>query len=309
MRETAGARLSRLLALVPWLEQHDGVSISEAAEHFGVTAEELERDLWLTVCCGLPGHGPDQLIDIQFWDDDGSIHVIDTQTLDRPLRLNSAEAMSLLVGLRLLAQVPGDHDRAALASATAKLEAAADVAQGTAVVVEGPDDVHASLLAAAIDAGRAVRIVYSGASRDELTERVVEPVQILRHDGRAYLAAWCRSAEAQRTFRVDRMRSVELLDDRVGNHEAAPEVAPTRGESVRLLITPRSRWLLEAFDTTERVDRGDGIQEATMVVAEPEWLIRIVLGQGGGVEVLEPPALRDRVAQAAEAALARLAAP
>jgi predicted DNA-binding transcriptional regulator YafY len=309
MRETAGARLSRLLALVPWLEQHDGVSISEAAEHFGVTAEELERDLWLTVCCGLPGHGPDQLIDIQFWDDDGSIHVIDTQTLDRPLRLNSAEAMSLLVGLRLLAQVPGDHDRAALASATAKLEAAADVAQGTAVVVEGPDDVHASLLASAIDAGRAVRIMYSGASRDELTERVVEPMQLLRHDGRAYLAAWCRSAEAQRTFRVDRIRSVEVLDHQVGSHEAAPEVAPSRGESVRLLITPRSRWLLEAFDTTERVDRGDGNQEATMVVAEPEWLIRIVLGQGGGVQVLEPPALRDRVAQAAETALTRLAAP
>jgi proteasome accessory factor C len=309
MRETAGARLSRLLALVPWLEQHDGVSISEAAEHFGVTAEELERDLWLTVCCGLPGHGPDQLIDIQFWDDDGSIHVIDTQTLDRPLRLNSAEAMSLLVGLRLLAQVPGDHDRAALASATAKLEAAADVAQGTAVVVEGPDDVHASLLASAIDAGRAVRIMYSGASRDELTERVVEPMQLLRHDGRAYLAAWCRSAEAQRTFRVDRIRSVEVLDDQVGSHEAAPEVAPSRGEPVRLLITPRSRWLLEAFDTTERVDRGDGNQEATMVVAEPEWLIRIVLGQGGGVQVLEPPALRDRVAQAAETALTRLAAP
>jgi len=308
MRESAGARLSRLLALVPWLEQHDGVSISEAAGHFGVTPEELERDLWLTVCCGLPGHGPDQLIDIQFWDDDGRIHVIDAQTLDRPLRLSSAEAMSLLVGLRLLAQVPGDHDRAALASATAKLEAAADVAQGTAVVVEGPDEARAAQLATAIDSGCAVRIVYSGASRDELTDRVVEPAQILRHGGRTYLAAWCRSAGAQRTFRVDRIRSVEVLAVRSAARSSVPEVSPSRGESVRLRITPRSRWLLEAFDTTERVDRGGGTEEATIVVAEPDWLVRIVLGQGGGVEILQPRSLRAQVAKAAKTALERLTA-
>ena len=92
MRETASARLSRLLSLVPWLRQHDGVSVAEAAAHFGVTPEELTQDLWLTVCCGLPGHGPDQLIDIQFWDEDATIHVIDPQTLERPLRFSPGEA-------------------------------------------------------------------------------------------------------------------------------------------------------------------------------------------------------------------------
>ena len=309
MRETAAARLSRLLALVPWLEQHPGVSISEAAAHFGVQAEELEQDLWLTICCGLPGHGPDQLIDIQFWDEDGSIHVIDAQTLDRPLRLSPAEAMSLLVGLRLLAQVPGDHDRAALASATAKLEAAADVAQGAAYVLEDSLETTLAALTRAISERRPVRLVYAGASRDEVTERVVEPTEIVRHAGRPYLAAWCREAGAQRTFRLDRMRSVDVLDETVpalsGPTADHVSVTPAEGVEVRVRVWPRSRWLLEAFDAAEVTPEGD-LREASLVVADPAWLVRLVMAQAGGVEVLAPAEVRAQVRQAALAALERL---
>ena len=309
MRETAAARLSRLLALVPWLEQHPGVSISEAAAHFGVQAEELEQDLWLTICCGLPGHGPDQLIDIQFWDEDGTIHVIDAQTLDRPLRLTPAEAMSLLVGLRLLAQIPGAHDRAALASATAKLEAAADVAQGAAYVLDDSPEATLAALTRAISERRTVRLVYAGASRDEVTERVVEPGEIVRHGGRSYLAAWCREAGAQRTFRLDRMRSVKVLDETVPapSDPAADRVSvtPAQGVEVRVRVWPRSRWLLEAFEATDVANDGE-IREATLVVADPGWLVRLVMGQAGGVEILDPPEVRSRLRDAARAALERL---
>lgn len=310
VRETAAARLSRLLALVPWLEQHPGVSIADAATHFGVQAEDLEQDLWLTICCGLPGHGPDQLIDIQFWDEDGSIHVIDVQTLDRPLRLSPAEAMSLLVGLRLLAQVPGDHDRAALASATAKLEAAADVAQGAAYVLEDPLEETITHLARAISEARPVRLVYAGASRDEVTERVVEPSEIVRHGGRSYLAAWCREAGAQRTFRLDRMRSVEVLEETLAPRTPTPSdglsIAPVDGVNVRVRVWPRSRWLLEAFETADVVAEGD-VWETTLVVADPGWLVRLVLAQAGGLEVVAPADVRAQVREAATSALERLA--
>ncbi|MFM1964321.1 MAG: hypothetical protein RL134_46 [Actinomycetota bacterium] len=311
MRETAAARLSRLLALVPWLEQHPGISIAEAAAHFGVSPEELEQDLWLTICCGLPGHGPDQLIDIQFWDDEGAIHVIDAQTLERPLRLSFGEAMSLLVGLRLLAQVPGGHDRAALASATAKLEAAADVAQGAAVVLDDPRETTSVALVHAIQDRHPVRLVYAGASRDVVTERVVEPSEIVRYAGRSYLSALCRSAGAQRTFRLDRILEVEVLDEALADPDPsgvdAGAVAPTEGVAVRLRVESRSRWILETFDATAIDIIEGGAAEATLVVADPSWLVRIVLGQAGGVEVLAPPEVRAHARNAALAALERLA--
>lgn len=309
MRETAAARLSRLLALVPWLEQHPGVSIPEAAAHFGVSPAELEQDLWLTICCGLPGHGPDQLIDIQFWDDEGSIHVLDPQTLDRPLRLSAAEAMSLLVGLRILAQIPGDHDRAALASATAKLESATDVAPVDAVVLDDPDEMTTAALSRAIEGRHPVRLVYAGVSRDEVTERIVEPSEIIRYSGRSYLAGRCRSADAQRTFRLDRIRAVEVLDESLGG-TASPggsgPVVPTEGVSVRLRVHPRSRWVLETFEVSGVIPGDAGAQDATIVVADPSWLVRIVLGQAGGLEVLAPEQVRDQVREAAETALQRL---
>jgi len=317
MRETAAARLSRLLALIPWLEQHDGISITEAAEHFGVTPQEIERDLWLTICCGLPGHGPDQLIDIQFWDDDGRIHVIDPQTLDRPLRLSAGESTALLVGLRLLGQVPGDHDRSALASATAKLEAAVDAAQGAAVVVDVADERIAAQLVDAIESGRAVEITYAGASRDEVTTRVVDPASLVMHAGRRYLVAWCHSADAQRTFRLDRILALEVLDrpisERIADTSPDGPIAPVAGVDVRLRVAARSRWFLEAFDAMEWTGPGPdadgpGWVEASVVVADPDWLARLVVAQGGGVEVLEPPEARARVRAVAEEALERLTA-
>jgi proteasome accessory factor C len=107
MSETSTERLARLLALVPWLRANDGITIEQAAEHFGVSADQLTTDLWQLIVCGIPGYGPDQLVDIQFWDDD-RIHVIDAIALDRPLRLTGEEVAALHVALRVLAQVPGN---------------------------------------------------------------------------------------------------------------------------------------------------------------------------------------------------------
>src|SRR4051794_28480805 len=57
-------RLPRLLALVPYLQAHQGILIADAAADFAVTEQQLRRDLQLLWMCGLPGHGPGDLIDL-----------------------------------------------------------------------------------------------------------------------------------------------------------------------------------------------------------------------------------------------------
>jgi len=47
-------RLPRLLSLVPYLQAHPGVAIGTAATDFGVSEEQLRRDLQLLWMCGLP---------------------------------------------------------------------------------------------------------------------------------------------------------------------------------------------------------------------------------------------------------------
>ena len=166
MSQDATSRLGRLLALVPWLSAHPGVSIAEAAEHFGITTAQLQDDLWLLVLSGLPGHGPGDLIDIQFWDTgdpasndadtddvaavlaDSHIFVVDPQTLTHAVRLTPQESVGLLLGLRQLATVPGDHDPGVLHDTIAALEQlmAADGLGEAHVVVES--DTSPDILAA-----------------------------------------------------------------------------------------------------------------------------------------------------------------
>ena len=77
------SRLPRLLALVPYLQARPGIRVDEAAADFGVTEAQLRRDLQLLWMCGLPGHGPGDLIDLSFIQE-GSQHP--TPSLDQDIR-------------------------------------------------------------------------------------------------------------------------------------------------------------------------------------------------------------------------------
>ena len=308
MSAPASERLSRLLALVPWLIAHDGVTIDECARHFGVTPEQLERDLWLIVVCGVPGYGPDQLVDIDFWDD-GVIHVLDPQTLSRPMRLTQDEALTLLIALRMLAQLPGIDDRQAILSAAAKLERlGSERGEFVAVAVDVPAEVTVAVDRALAD-HRALSIRYAAATRDEITDRIVDPVRVIAVDGVGYLEAYCHSAEATRTFRLDRIVSAQLADpgestDGGADVVPAPEV---RGEAALLSLAPSARWVLDVHTGVEVVREPPEPGGPTVVrlpMHSIDWAARLVLSLRGAARVLEPPALAEAVADAARAALA-----
>ena len=318
---SSAARLSRLLALVPWLVVNDGITITEAAAHFGVSPEQLEKDLWLLIVCGLPGHGPDQLIDIQFWEE-ARIHVLDAQTMSAPLRLSGDEIVALLVGLRLLAQIPGDHDRVALLRATHRLQdAVGDPGDRSNVVVDiAGDSSVVDVLNEAIIGGRHVHIVYGSATRDEVTERDIEPLRITSDDGRTYVEAMCRRAGAVRTFRLDRILKATLPDPRSDGGIAdeptdatsdevprdagfAMTAAATPFSSARIKVDGDARWVLDVLALEDIEEGTDGSLSATVLVHDPEWLVRTMLSLGGIAEVTTPESLRIAVANAAERAL------
>jgi proteasome accessory factor C len=314
VQDTAATRLSRLLALVPWLSAHEGITIDEAAAHFDVTPDQMQKDLWLLICTGRPGHQHGDLVDIQFWDEDGRITVVDPQTLDRPLRLSPDEAASLLVALRVLAQVPGPHDRVALAGATSKLEAAAgealSAADGVTVAVDTSRDPEvAAAVTRALAEGRRLHLTYVGAI-DERTERDVDPMRVLTLEGRTYLEAWCRRAEAVRTFRLDRIERAEVLEVAadvpkdaapidLGSGALRPEGAP-----VTLALAPEVAWIAEENPVDSVTDLGDGRLRVVMPVADERWLARLLLRMGPAVTVLDRPDVVERVRAEARAALA-----
>lgn len=139
MTPPATERVPRLLSLVPYLLNHPGIRIADAAADFGVAEQQLRRDLELLWMCGLPGYGPGDLIDLSF--DSDTVTVTFDAGMRRPLRLTTWEATALLVALRALADTlggadtPGVADAAAVRGAAAKIEEAVGQAQPAGVAV------------------------------------------------------------------------------------------------------------------------------------------------------------------------------
>ena len=193
-----------------------------------------------------------------------------------PLRLAADEATALLVAARAVATLPGlrESDRQALLRATAKLEAAAGEAAGASsrlsVTFESEGGVFADV-DRAISERRRLWLRYYSPARDELTEREVDPIRLFAV-GHTYMEAWCRLSEARRTFRLDRVAEIKLLDERVRSaaDRAARSVRSLRGAGaarppedpeVVVEVGPGGRWVAEYYphDSAEELPDG-GLQ-------------------------------------------------
>ncbi|QIS04575.1 WYL domain-containing protein [Nocardia brasiliensis] len=317
MNSRLSVRLSRLLNMIPYFIAHPGISAAEAAADLGVTSKQLMSDLNQLWMCGLPGYGPGDLIDLSFSEE--SIEVTFSAGIDRPLRLTSTEATALLVALRSIVDMPGMVDPTAAHAAIAKIESA--IAGGSAAepVPARTPPAEAPAVAtvrSALARGHALRLVYYSASRDVVSERIVDPIRIVLVDNNSYLQAWCRQAEGVRLFRFDRIEDATELDEpaRPPSHATEESAALDLFQDdpavplARLRIHPDYAWVLDQYPMNRIAVHADGSLEATMRFATMDWMARLLLGFGSGVTALGPPELVAAVRERSNAALAAYAA-
>ena len=139
-----------------------------------------------------------------------------------------------------------------------------------------------------------------------------------------------------RLFRLDRVDDVAVLDEpAAAPPDAAPadlsggvfQARPEHGSAV-LLLEPWARWVAEYYPVEQVVEipaalppdgdgartghdhgggghGGEGRARVLLRYADPAWLVRLVLGLGGGARILEPPGLAAEVARRAAEALAQ----
>lgn len=310
-----GGRLPRLLALVPWLLRHPDSHVADVAAHFGISEKQLTGDIQLLWMCGLPGYLPDDLLDFAFEDD--RVSVTDPLTLTRPLRLSAEEATALQVAARALAEVGDLAERDALERAIVKLAVAAPAAPTALdldVALDKPEGQLATLRSA-IEAKVAVHLTYFVESRDELTERDVDPVRVISWGGRWYLDAWCRVAEGFRLFRLDRIRAATVL--------AEPSSVPVRdtgGEpsdglyrpsphDVRIVLElpPASSWVTDVYQMDAVEDLPDGWVRVSLRTADTRPLARLLLSLEAPWRVIEPAGLTELVREIARDAVEQYA--
>jgi proteasome accessory factor C len=310
-------RFARLLALMTRLlaacgdatEAH--VPVAELRQELNIDRRVLEDDLTLLNLINFGGGCYALYAQVE-----GDVVAVVRETYGdrfaRPARLSPLEAKALLWALEFIGdRLPVDADDA-LGSARRKVEAAIgeenlpEVEIGRAQVANAP--VSAAVNRALRD-DRPVEIEYWNEARGTLTTRVIEPHLLVNARDAWYVVAYCRNAEDQRTFRLDRIRSATVLEERFRRRPeimAAGPYLPFGADHDRAATAQSAsvwcsaelaRWMIEEHPSWERHPDGSVLVE--IPYASEEWLVKEVLKHQGDAVLFEPVALRRRVAELA----------
>ncbi len=308
---TSAEQVARLLALIPYLQQHPGVALSKVAAEFSITPAQVRRDLEVAYFCGLPGGLPGDLIEVDMdaIEGEGVVNLTNADMLLRPLRFTPDEAVALLLALQAIRAVATPDTYAAVDGAlTALKRVAGDAAtQAVLTVAAGADSVRA-VVTAAVTERRRLRLTYDGLARDETSYPVVDPYQVEIRDGSAYLEAWAVERDAWRTYRMDRIVAAEPTGAVAEAHGAPPKRAwldPGSGAAteVTLWLAPRAAWVAEFYPCVRTEPTVDGTL-VVLLVADQTWLRWLLLRLGPDARVVDPVAAADAAVIAAREALA-----
>jgi predicted DNA-binding transcriptional regulator YafY len=158
---------------------------------------------------------------------------------------------------------------------------------------------------------RRVHVVYYARSTDRTSERDVSPQRLVHYRGNWYLDGWCHLRNDLRTFAIDGIKTVRLLDEtarevpvKVLDEYIATGYGIVKGGEVgRATLrfsAERARWVGSEVWHPEQVGSFDPSGRYTLELPyrdDRELLLEIVK-HGADVEVLAPPALRDKVRSA-----------
>ena len=245
---------------------------------------------------------------------DGSIEVDPEPYGDsfaRPARLLPVEAKALIAAIDLI----GEHiPEGSLTSVREKVVAALGedpVHEGLQFATPGADNLEiAGVVSSAIATRRMLAFEYYKENEDEFSTRMVEPYALINGREGWYLASFDPARDSVRHFRLDRIKSATVTDERF---EARPDVDPAAdvdgwprtGEvpassRAQVWISPeRARWAREERHVIAEL--ADGAVIVELGFAGVDWLVRQTLKEAGDAVVLEPAAAREAVRQAAAA--------
>lgn len=302
-KRTSEDQLKRMLQLVPFLVHNQGLHIQDVADEFGVSRKELEDDLQILICSGLPEGYPDDLLDIQ-WDDD---HVYITQDLDltKPVRFTVEEACALLTGLETLNGLPEVAEGGALESVTLKLLAAAGEEGLRAASLAGPEVAPADAAThatarQAIASRSQLRLTYLSPQRDAVSERDVDPLRLYSLDNTWYFEAYCHLVGGLRNFRLDRVQELHPngapIPAGISPAEGAPAKLFTANDddtTVTVQLTRQGRGLADDYYAERTAELPDGGLVADIRFGNTAWLPTFVAQHGGSARILAPAELAE----------------
>jgi proteasome accessory factor C len=279
-------------------EREAVIAAREIIERFSIPEEELEEHLQLLNLVNFGGGCYTVYAEL----DGDSVRVekeLYGDTFRAPPRLTPLEARAIRLALEFVgpmiaadAHTPLDRVRRKLEETFGQFE----LTQTPEPHVGSEEERLVATFTEAIRDRKLVEIEYQKEGEQTWSKRIVEPYSLERSLPNWYVHTWDRTRDAEKSFRLDRMRSATLSED---TFEPREGFEPTRlgdARTVKVLYSkPIARWALERGARPLR----DGTALAEMPVGSAEWLVGEILSYRGEAVVLEPSDLRSRIAQRA----------
>jgi len=327
-------RADRLVATLLFLQSRGRVTAAELASELEVSVKTARRDLEALAMSGIPVYpqagrnGGWQLLGGARTDLSG-LTADEARTLFMVAGPASTATPQAKAALRKLVRALPEtfRDQAERAASATVLDAAS---WGT---VEIAHPVFLDVLRRAVVAGRCVELGYSDRQR-AITTRIAHPLGVVEKGSTWYLI--CNTDKGLRTFRVNRVRSVTMLDQPVVRPDgfdlaeawrsiaaevekkrttvqAIVRVARRSVPGLRMVFGPTTRVIGEAEGEAVaptgdphrvRIDAEDQVD--VLVGAPSEWAIAQRLAPWGEyVEVIEPPGVRQQLVAIGQALIAK----
>ena len=289
---------SRLLDLVPFLLSHQGIALSDLAQHFHVSSDVILDDLNTLWMCGLPGYTPLELIDLNF--DSGFVTIRNAAPLAYVRTMSSSEIVALALGLDLLREgslkLGTDvSERIDTLSSKLREQIGANIS-----IASTRSTVHRSVLSTSIATRVSVEMTYYSSSSDQESTRKVTPYDFYNEKDVEYFRGYCHTSKGMRTFRVDRVVAVSLTD----KPEEISDSPSEQNERIRVgaMVRALDRATAEAFGLAYSDLRlGDHVN---LEAFSQEWLIRSIMAGAGSLSIEDPQEIRQLFSQSIDATLA-----
>ncbi len=281
-------QMTRLFETLYLLLERRSVTAKELAERFGVSVRTVYRDIEALSIAGIPvyamrGKG-------------GGIRLSDNFVLDRSL-LSASEQSEVLAALRALPAAQAD-------SVLNKLGGLFRQSAANWIEIDFSDWAYSdretfALLKSAILEPRLVAFDYYS-SAGEMTKRVAEPMMLWFKHRSWYLRAFCRARNAERLFKLSRIKRLRVTAEGFTPREAALSPAePARAAQyikLKLRLVPEMLFrVYDEFDESMIVQNEDGSFTCEAVFPEDEWVYGYISSFGHYAEVLEPASVRKNV--------------
>jgi proteasome accessory factor C len=272
--------------------------LKELAGVFDVSTAQMTSDLTTLWMCGLPGYTPLELMDLDF--ESGFVTIHNAETLSKPRSITFDEGVALILGLDLLRSTISSDRNDLLESIDLLSIRLAELIKLPLALSATPiiNQEVSSAVAEALNSRSALEITYHSLYRDEISSRIILPIEIVVSDGQNYLSSYCYTASDFRQFRIDRIQeaSVQAVP------QAIPKVSVQQlSYSCTIKVFTPTREIAERFKQSELPINSEFDFQTYSI----QWIQRSVMASGSAIGLQSPPDVRKSIAVLAQSMLDR----